>query len=193
MTYPTVPPTGALPPLVDRALFASLTQGRIPAGVDVDAVLAAASQEIRRRAGWHIAPVIDETMTLDGPGGSILHLPTLRLIDVLSVSQRHRGNTAAQDIDPDELEWSRAGMVRARCPWSSRFGGITVVARHGLDFDAVSAVTTKIAARVAMAPTGAVRETAGPLSVEYGDAAAGVTLLLAERDSLAPYTLPGLP
>ena len=56
-----------------------------PAGVDAGA-WAATVAEVRAYCGWHIAPVVTETLTLDGPGGHLLVLPTLRLVDLLSVT-----------------------------------------------------------------------------------------------------------
>jgi hypothetical protein len=46
----------------------------------------AAVASIRADAGWHIAPVVTETITVFGDGGRVLFLPSLRIISVASVT-----------------------------------------------------------------------------------------------------------
>lgn len=55
------------------------------AGAPTAADLEAMSDSIRQYCGWHIAPVVHETITLDSNGAATLVLPTLRLQDVLGV------------------------------------------------------------------------------------------------------------
>ena len=200
MTYPVVPPASALPPLIDSTQLRALTQGKLPAGADVDGLLADVSAAVRAWCGWHVAPVIDETLQMDGPGGDLLVVPTLRLVDVLSVSQRCRGrDSAVEVIDPLDLEWSRAGLIRSVWRWSTRLGGITLAVRHGFDSEAVglAGVVAAVVARQATAPTGAVKETAGPLSVQWSatspGVSGGVALLEHEKSFLAPYRLGSRP
>jgi hypothetical protein len=93
-----------------------------PEGVDAVA-WSAACEAARAYCGWHIAPSVTETVTVDGPGGSILMLPTLHLTDVASIT-----NDGTAVTDP---EWSEAGMVRGS--WSCRFRGVEVTMTHGYD------------------------------------------------------------
>lgn len=46
----------------------------------------AAAAAIRRAAGWHIGPVVTETLTLDSDGGRVLPLPTGRLVSLVAVA-----------------------------------------------------------------------------------------------------------
>jgi hypothetical protein len=49
------------------------------------AVVAAAAESVRKMAGWHIAPVQSDTVTVDGVRSRRLLLPTLRIVEVTEV------------------------------------------------------------------------------------------------------------
>ena len=93
-----------------------------PEGVDRDAWSAAVAS-VRAYCGWHIAPEVTETLTVDGSGTSVQMLPTLRLVDLISIT-----NAGSVVADP---EWSTSGMVRG-C-WTSRFRGVVAEMRHGFE------------------------------------------------------------
>ena len=93
-----------------------------PPGVD-DLGWIEACRAVRDYCGWHIAPSVTETLTVDGPGGALLLLPTLYLTDVSSITSDGHAVT-----DP---EWSQNGMVRG-C-WSSKFRGVVAEITHGYD------------------------------------------------------------
>src|SRR5512139_2364445 len=88
-----------------------------PAGVD-DATWAATVAEVRAFCGWHIAPEVTETLTRDGSGGPVQVLPTLRLVDLISIT-----NDGTAVTDP---EWSTSGMVYAGtwARWTPKFRGV---------------------------------------------------------------------
>jgi hypothetical protein len=94
-----------------------------PPGVDEQA-WADVFAEIRSHCGWHIAPEVTETVTVDGPGTSVVVLPTLRLVDVVSIT-----NDGTEVTDP---EWSRAGTVRYYC-WTWKYRGVVAEITHGYD------------------------------------------------------------
>ena len=88
----------------------------------LDAVI----QDIRDYCGWHIAPSLTETLTLDGPGRRTLLLPSLY---VTAVDEVTVDGTA---VPATEFEWSDRGMLRRRCGiWPDRWRGITVTLTHG--------------------------------------------------------------
>jgi hypothetical protein len=113
---------------------------------------ARAEAEVRAYCGWHIAPVRTDNLTLDGPGGPLLVLPTLRVVSVASVAEN--GTT----LGPEGYAWSAAGVLRrtsSSLSWSSWRGwtdalrGIAVSLTHGYDampLD-VTAVIERLAAR----------------------------------------------
>lgn len=98
-----------------------------------DALVLAAGESIRSGAGWHIAPSVTETVTVDSTFGPFLFLPTLFLTAV----------TAVRDVtDPDNpvtLDgWSSAPTVRFRAGclrrnWSWPCGVLEVDIVHGYD------------------------------------------------------------
>lgn len=79
---------------------------------------------IRGYCGWHVAPVITETITVDGPGNDVLCLPTLRLLDLTDV---------LNDTTPVTPEWSQAGFAR-RCWWTGKLRGVTATLTHGYEY-----------------------------------------------------------
>jgi hypothetical protein len=66
----------------------------------------AAVAAVRREAGWHIAPVRTETVTLDSGGGYFLPLPTRKIVSV----------TAVRDVT--------SGSPLAVTGWSVRLSGL---------------------------------------------------------------------
>ncbi|WP_107768452.1 hypothetical protein [Nocardioides terrigena] len=71
---------------------------------DPVALIAAASQEVRSYCGWHIAPEVTETVTVEGLGATLL-LPTLRLTDVTSIVRDD------VTLDLTHVKWKSNGVV----------------------------------------------------------------------------------
>lgn len=161
-----------------------------PSGVDADA-WAAAVAAARAFCGWHIAPSVTQTVTLDGGWSSVLILPSLHVTAVASVVNDGTPITA-----PD---WSPAGMVRrGDCGvWSGKYQGVTVTFTHGYDrlpMD-LQAVLTTMASRGVTAPQGS-QLVAGPfqvngVSVAAQDGAVGLTS--GHLATLQRYALPPRP
>jgi hypothetical protein len=111
-----------------------------------------AAAEVRAYCGWHIAPQRDETLTLDGPGGPLLVLPSLHVVSVASVAE------SGTELDPVGYAWSAAGVIRrtsstfpwSRCSgWTDALRGVEVTLTHGYEempLD-VTAVIERLAAR----------------------------------------------
>ncbi|OMC02170.1 hypothetical protein [Mycolicibacterium fortuitum] len=94
----------------------------------IDAVLAAA----RRYCGWVVSPVAtDAEVVVDGPGGRVLSLPTLKLISVSAVDED------GIELGPGDLRVSQLGLVRKRSggSWTSAYGAITAKITHGYTED----------------------------------------------------------
>lgn len=139
-----------------------------PQGVDAMA-WAAACAAVRAYCGWHIAPSVTETVTVDGSGGSVQFLPTLHLTDLVSIS-----SDGTVITDP---EWSTTGMVRGS--WTSKFRGVVATMIHGYDEcpDDVMAVLANLAESGDLM-AGARQITSGPHSVTLTEAAqAGASAL----------------
>lgn len=147
-----------------------------------ESVIDAAVESIRNEAGWHIAPVIQETVTLDAQGGAVLMLPTLRPVSV----------TAVRDVSDPLLPvvltgWrlSKSGMLFRALGWPIGFGTVEVDLTHGHDY-VPSDLLAVVAERCqALSVNGSVaQQSAGPFSVTYR---AGVDN---SSPRLAPYMLP---
>lgn len=155
-------------PLASAGDYTSIT-GLSPARAEWD--LAAASAAIRRQAGWHIWPILQEEMTVNGTGARELFLPTGRLVDVSACSHLYRGNTTPTEVAVGTLEWSAAGWLYNPYGWTNRLRGVVVTIEHG--YDAVpdlAALCLDLAVRVNAGPAGIVRESAGMRSIEYARA-----------------------
>lgn len=107
------------------------TGGRLTASDDrTEQMLAAALAAARRWCGWHVSPVLDEQqITLDGPGGPELVLPTLHLVELVSLTEDD------QAVDISELQVSTTGRIRKKSGefWTSAYGGIVATITHGWD------------------------------------------------------------
>lgn len=109
--------------------LSAYTGGRLASGDSATAaVLAAALAAARRYCGWTVSPVAEVTVTVDGPGGPVLALPTRNLIEVEAVTE----NGVA--IDVDNLDVSRVKGTVRKYPhggWTARDGSISVTMTHG--------------------------------------------------------------
>ena len=94
-----------------------------PAEVDADA-WAAACDAVRAYCGWHVAPSVTETVTLDGSDSDVMILPTLHLTNLSTVMN--------DTVAVDSPEWSQFGIVRGTC-WTGKYRGVTLTMTHGYD------------------------------------------------------------
>lgn len=153
--------------------------------------LNAANAAVRRACGWHVAPVITETLVLDGRGGTRLLLPSLRVSAVTRVLNDGVDVTA-------RVRFSRsAGVLTLGSGWSTDVGSIEVTLEHGHpieDVPDVAALIVTLTKRAAAAGAAAVaQQSVGSASVRYAVGADGapisLPLLASEKEILAPYTL----
>lgn len=156
-----------------------------PEGLDDDDWVAAVDA-VRAYCGWHIAPPITETITLDGSGGHLLTLPSLRVVEIEKIV-----NDGREVTDP---EWSADGMVRGA--WSRRFRGVEVTMRHG--FEDLPPVVIAVATSVALTeltPGGVSSDLTGPFQVSYDrhSGASETGMSQHQRAALEPYRLKARP
>lgn len=115
--------------------------------------------------GWHIAPVVTETVTVDGTGTLIQTLPTLNLLSLDSVDEN------GLHLDVDRIDWSANGIMEKRSGawWTGRRRGVIADISHGYEVTP-SWVTTLICAaagRAFVSPLGVAQESAGGESITY--------------------------
>ncbi len=175
---------------------------------------------VRAYCGWHVAPVRRETWIIDHTDARVLTLPTLRLKDVISVTDRRGwdGVTELVPALPSAYEWSEAGMLTlhtcadwdwdvtrysfTREPYGWRRGGfraLVVDVEHGFDaapFD-LAGIVQAMATRAVANPSGVTREQVGPFAYTYSGSSSTESLALAilpsERSVLDHYKLPPRP
>lgn len=153
--------------------------------------LDAALAEARRYCGWPVSPVIeDDEITVDGPGGRVLRLPTMNLLEVTELIE----NGVALDVT--KLDVSRRKGTVEKYPygwWTGRNGAITVTMTHGFteaeaaDWRAaiLSIVEHNSLPKVAAGST----MTAGPFQVAVSSAAVQPVFTEAEQAVLDMYKL----
>lgn len=180
----------------------------LPADTVPDAAFynAAANASVRAWCGWHIAPVITETLILDGSGGIVQLLPTQRIVAISSA--------LLNGVDvTDRIRWSRhSGVIQLGTTWDTDdypygypWGGcvfpnlpgvLEITLDHGYDLDEVPDVANVIASvqsRSAAAPAGVVAQAVGSASIRYAETTtsgvAAAPMLGWEMGALAPYRL----
>lgn len=165
-------------PLVGIAKFRELLAG---SGLE-EWQLDVASGAIRSYCGWHVTPVITETVTVDGDGGTILNLPTLRLTSLVAVR--------VQGEPVEDVEWSSDGTLRGW--WPDKWRSIEVEMEHGYESPAdLLGVMVDAASRAVNSELGGAAETIGPFSFTASEGS--TVMYLHELQVLDRYKLPRLP
>lgn len=168
-----MPDFSSLDPFVTAAQLVAFSEGKLSdTDTRLDGAVRGVSSAIRRYCGWHITPVRDEALTLDGPGGRELALPTMRLRAISEITNRG----TSLDVDAD-LDWSDLGEVELRMGcWSTRYRSVTVSFTHGYEhaYD-VEQTALAIANRALSSPAGVTREQAGQVSISYAITSPGVS------------------
>lgn len=160
------------------------------ATIDADFWAHAAQAAIRAWCGWHVAPSVTETLTVDGTGTRTLHLPTGHMTELGQV-------TVDGTLVTDRIRWSSDGMLQLDPGrhWPDTLGSIAVEITHGYDPADVPEVATLIAqiARRAAQSNGAITsQSVNGASVTFGTASGApisVPLLAIEREQLRPYRI----
>jgi hypothetical protein len=165
-----------LPDFAEPVDVENFTKGQIERSDPrvLDAIKAVTSS-IRKEAGWHIGPMVTgHTLTLDGPGGKKLNLPTLKLVTLTSITQLG----VVLPLDDDSHDWSELGLVEKRdgtC-WTDRYRKIVAVMDHGFDdLSDLKFLTLSLVSRGLASPMGATREQAGNMSIQWSTPQAGVS------------------
>lgn len=139
----------------------------------------------RRRCGWHVTPMITDTgVTIDGPGGVLLRLPTLQLVTLTQITED------GTELAVSSLDVSLAGMIKKKNggQWTSRFSGVVVKMDHGHeDADDFNAAVLSLIDRASFAPSGGRARVIGPFQYDIEKSAGGWTDQ--EKAWLEPFIL----
>lgn len=178
---------------LDAAEIAKATNGAVPAGDPrLPLLISGVWSGIRSYCGWHVSPVITETLTLDGKGGRFLKLPTLRLasVGVLKID--------GKPIPAENYGVSKLGLIELYAgEFPRRYGSIEVTFTHGYEtVPDVNQVATQIIVNALASPMGVTREQAGAVSISFATTApgvsGGVSILERDKEILSRYKLEGI-
>ena len=174
-----------LPPIISVAEFRVLCQGLSSTVTQIESVLNAVSDAVRRYCGWHVAPSLECVYTGHGEG-ELLMLPAMGVTSVDSLSVN--GETVTN------YEWTAAGMVRLKSStFPDSWRSVECAYTAGFAASSIGQVVAQIASNVLVAAPGVASERAGNVSVTYNQTGAGITggvsLLDRDKELLAPYKL----
>lgn len=163
-------------------------------------MLRVGGEVIRRYCGWHIFPVITETVS-GIPVGSkgIIPMPTTHLTDVSAVSVTI-GNGDTTVLQTSEYSWRQEGIVRIAygATWHGDYlpyapGALaTITFTHGYTAvpDPVKQVAYELTATAIEQPAGNVRSLSSPgFSMTLSDST-GMVLTHDHKNRLSHYRLP---
>lgn len=154
-----------LPDLITVSDFNAATNNRYAGDARIETAIASASAAIRAFCGWHVAPVLDCSITLDGEAGDIW-LPTNALASVTSAK------VGGEDVTVTGS--NRRGRVRLAHK-TCGLGNVAIDYVAGYDVaacpDLMGVVVQRVMASVAMTTYGVSQETAGGVSISYSGSA----------------------
>ena len=154
-----------LPDLITVSDFNAATNNRYAGDARIEPAIASASAAIRAWCGWHVAPVLDCSITLDGEAGDIW-LPTNALASVTSAK------VGGEDVNVTGS--NRRGRVRL-AQKTCGLGNVAIDYVAGYDVsacpDLMGVVVQRVMASVAMTTYGVSQETAGGVSISYSGSA----------------------
>lgn len=111
------------------------TSGRLKASDPETArMLNAALVAARGDVGWHVSPVaVNQQITLDGPGGRVLRLPTQKIVKLTAITENgvplDLPSTVVLPAEDQQVIWRKKGV------WTRNFASITVTVDHGYTED----------------------------------------------------------
>lgn len=111
---------------------AAYTGGRLSAtDSETQRMLNAALAALRQYCGWHVTPVISDTMTIDGNGLTDITIPTLQIASLTSVTV---GGTALDLATVDQSN-EAPGVLHLNnwTFWTEGVGNVTIELSHGFD------------------------------------------------------------
>ena len=158
----------------------------VPPGVD-PAELAKAEAAVRAYCGWHVAPVVTETLVLDGNGATRIVLPSLRVVSVDAV--------VVDGVTVTDPEWFASGILCGR--FSERPRSVEVTLAHGYESLPVEleSVLLDMASGDTSGEAPIASKKLGDFQVNYAtsaDSSSGASVAASARTILDRYRLPVL-
>lgn len=156
---------------------------------DPDTLAARAVAAIRDYCGWHVAPVLQETVTVESDGSGVVFLPTLRVVSVDAVEVDGVPVTVAR------RDWSQYGWLRV----SAEVGvPVAVTLTHGYDVTESLKAAALTLAQAAKSPDDRLirSQRLGDAQIDYVSASAAIEAVRvpgSARTTLDRYVLPARP
>jgi hypothetical protein len=146
-------------PLATVLDWPNFTTAPVPGNAEF--LLEAASGVIRTYTEWSISREVVVDHRIDGPGGTLLLLPTLLLESVQAVEVDGEAVT--------DYTWSTLGMLERAAGWPRAFGAISASYTHGYATvpAEIKSYTVSVAAAAAASVAGKVQESIGDWSATY--------------------------
>lgn len=154
---------------------------------------------VRRYCGWHIAPPVTETITLDNTyGGRLLQLPSLHVGEVSKLEFRRHGQDWGT-VPPESYVVSPRGVIELVGTLNGFPCGtqcVRVTLTHGYELDDIAdvqAIVKNVTNRASMELGAISSQSVNGASVSYATAGGSVVstpLLQIEKQALDPYKLP---
>lgn len=164
--------------MVDVALVGSSDLVGFPGAPFSDGVAAAAGGQVRALCGWHVAPVVTETVTVETGGSAVVLLPSLRVVSVSEVRDEDGNVLTGWKVRPN-------GVLRVPGGWPDV---IEVDLEHG-HAKCPGELVAVVAEFARSIKAGGVKaESLAGRSVQLDTTPGGVS-----ADILARYTLPERP
>lgn len=160
-------------------------------------LLTIASGEVRAATGNDFDLVEDDEILLSGRGSSVLLLPQAPVLEVVSLVEAPGSSSERELAGPSSsspaFEWSEDGILRRIDGgiFARRFRFYLATYDHGFADtpDEVKGVVLDLAGDSYLNPDGIRQETLGRYSYTVAGREAGVGLLRAHEDALAPYVV----
>lgn len=109
------------------ALVVAADLNDFPGAPFAESVVESAGEAVRAEAGWHIAPEVTETLTVDSDGSPHLLLPTLHLVEVTEV----RDVTGSTPRTITNWRQSGKGILYRAGGWPAGLSALEVDLTHG--------------------------------------------------------------
>jgi hypothetical protein len=173
---------------------AQYTSGRLAAdGAETQRLLSAGLTHAQRHCGWHVVGIRDvQGLLRNGTGGKLLALPTLRLLDLTSLTE----NGVALDVTGIVESADAAGHLYKKSggTWSRGYSNIVVAFTHGFDdADDFNAAVLSFVDRSSLTVTGGRANAVGPFKYDVEAMSAGSAFSAVERALLEQYRLESAP
>lgn len=145
-------------------LFVADDLAGLPGAPFEDEAVTQAGEAIRNALGWHLAPSVEETLTVDSPGGVNVYLKTKYLTDVAEVRDVTAGTVLTG------WTFTRLGRMRRRSGWPCDHV-LEFDVTHGLEDcpDELLPIGAAIARSGSSSSNVLKARTAGPFREEYAD------------------------